>query len=174
MKFLRIVCFIFATLFLTKVNIYAELPYYLDFKFILNESEAGKKAQNTLKKNLENGIKSLNKREKDLQADEKKIIEQKKIISPEEYKKKVTELRKKVSSLQKDRSNLLEKIGKQRKKAKNELLRTLNPIIKDYMVEKKIRYVMDKKSLILADENLDITQDIIKILNSKLKTIKLN
>ena len=41
------------------------------------------------------------------------------------------------------------------------------------MVEKKIRYVMDKKSLILADENLDIT-DIIKILNSKLKTIKLN
>ena len=33
---------------------------------------------------------------------------------------------------------------------------------------------MDKKSLILADENLDITQDIIKILNSKLKTIKLN
>ena len=41
------------------------------------------------------------------------------------------------------------------------------------MVEKKIRYVMDKKSLILADENLDITDDIIKILNSKLKTIKL-
>ena len=33
---------------------------------------------------------------------------------------------------------------------------------------------MDKKSLILADENLDITDDIIKILNSKLKTIKLN
>ena len=64
MKFLRIVCFIFATLFLTKVNIYAELPYYLDFKFILNESEAVKKAQNTLKKNLENGIKYLNKREK--------------------------------------------------------------------------------------------------------------
>ena len=77
-------------------------------------------------------------------------------------------------AFQKDRSNLLEKIGQQRKKAKNELLKTLNPIIKDYMVEKKIRYVMDKKSLILADENLDITQDIIKILNSKLKTIKLN
>ena len=33
---------------------------------------------------------------------------------------------------------------------------------------------MDKKSLILADENLDITKDIIQILNSKLKEIKLN
>ena len=80
MKFLRNIFFILSTLFLTQVNIYAELPYYLDFKFILNESEAGKKAQSTLKKNLDNGIKSLNKREKDLQAEEKKIIEQKKYV----------------------------------------------------------------------------------------------
>ena len=33
---------------------------------------------------------------------------------------------------------------------------------------------MNKKALVLADENLDITQEIIKILNSKLKEIKLN
>ena len=49
MKFLRNIFFILS-IFLTQVNIYAELPYYLDFKFILNESEAGKKAQSTLKK----------------------------------------------------------------------------------------------------------------------------
>ena len=42
------------------------------------------------------------------------------------------------------------------------------------MKEKKIRMVLDKKSLLLADENLDITKDIIKILNNKLKSIKLN
>ena len=42
------------------------------------------------------------------------------------------------------------------------------------MKEKNIKMVIDKKSLLLADENLDITQDIIKILNTKLKTIKLN
>ena len=42
------------------------------------------------------------------------------------------------------------------------------------MKEKKIRMVVDKKSILLADENLDITQDIVKMLNSKLKSIKLN
>ena len=41
------------------------------------------------------------------------------------------------------------------------LLKNLNPIIKEYMKEKKIRMVVDKKSLLLADENLDITKDII-------------
>ena len=28
---------------------FAEYPYYLDFKYVLNESEAGKKAQTQLK-----------------------------------------------------------------------------------------------------------------------------
>ena len=42
------------------------------------------------------------------------------------------------------------------------------------MKEKKIRMIVDKKSILLADEKLDVTKDIIKILNSKLKSIKLN
>ena len=42
------------------------------------------------------------------------------------------------------------------------------------MQEKKIRIVLDKKSLLLADENLDITNDIMSLLNKKLKSIKLN
>ena len=169
-KFLILITFF---LFLQK-NVYAELPYYLDFRLILNESNAGKNAQVKLKKELSDGMNSLTKREKTLQDEEKKIIEQKKIISADEYKKKVIELRTKVSSLQKDRSKLLEKIQKKRAKARNELLKNLNPLIKEYMQEKKIRYVMDKKSLILADENLDITDDIIKLLNIKLKSLKLN
>ena len=42
------------------------------------------------------------------------------------------------------------------------------------MQEKKIRLVIDKKNIILADEKLDITKEIIKLLNNKLQSIKLN
>ena len=42
------------------------------------------------------------------------------------------------------------------------------------MKEKKIRMVVDKKSLLLADENLNITKEIMTRLNQKLKSIKLN
>ena len=42
------------------------------------------------------------------------------------------------------------------------------------MKEKKIRIVLDKKSILLADENLNITKDIMGLLNQKLKSIKLN
>ena len=169
-KILIIFCF---TSLLTQTTL-ADVPFYLDFKYILNSSIAGKKAQDSLKKKLQNGISSLEKKEKLIQEEEKKLIQQKKVISADEYKKKITDLRKKVSDLQKERNALLNNISKQRAKAKNELLKNLNPIIHDYMKEKKIRMVINKKDLISADENLDITKDIMEILNKKLKSIKLN
>ena len=148
--------------------------YFLDFKLILNQSEAGKKAQKTLKNQLENGVKSLRDREKKLQSEEQKTIQQKKIISAEEYKKKINDLRNKVSSLQNDRNSLLESVSKKRIKARNELLKDLNPIVKNYMQEKNIKIVLDKKSIVLGDENLDITKEIMVLLNKKLKSINLN
>ena len=167
--------FCFILIFLSfSFNLSADVPYFLDFKYILNNSSAGKKAQVSLKKTLDNGIKNLKKTETSLLEEEKKIIQQKKVIKAEEYKAKVEKLRKKVSNLQIERNKLLESTAKKRTKARNELLKNLNPIIKEYMKEKQIRMVVDKKSLLLADQNLDITNDIMERLNKKLKTIKLD
>ena len=133
-----------------------------------------KKAQDHLKNKFNKGIENIDKKKKSLQEEERKIIDQKKLIKPEEYKEKVNKLRTKVQSLQKERNQLLETVSKQRNKAKSELLKALNPIISNYMKEKKIRMVIDKKNLLLADDGLDITKDIINLLNKNLKTIKLN
>ena len=42
------------------------------------------------------------------------------------------------------------------------------------MAEKNIKIVLDKKSILLGDEDLDITKDIMALLNQKLKSINLN
>mgnify|MGYP001326390903 FL=1 len=167
---------IFSILFIIFCNtsVLANLPHYLDFKFILNESDAGKKAQTFLKKKLDNGFKSIKDKENKILEEEKKIIQQKKIISSDEYKKKVSELRKKVSSLQKERQALLQNVAKQRAKAREILLKNLNPILKNYMQENNVRVVIDKKSILLADETLDLTKTIMGELNKKLKNIKLD
>ena len=76
--------FTFLLIFFVTTNLYADLPHYIDFKFILNESDAGKKAQSFLKKKLEGGVKSLKDKESKIQDEEKKLIQQKKVISAEE------------------------------------------------------------------------------------------
>ena len=54
------------------------MPHYLDFKYILNNSVAGKKAQDSLQKRLKDGINSLNKKENPYKK-KKKMIQQKDI-----------------------------------------------------------------------------------------------
>ena len=172
MKFIKLLSI--SLIFISIHNItLSDIPHYLDFKYILNSSDAGKKAQNYLKNSLDKGLKNISEKEKKIVEEEKKIISQKKVISQEEYKKKVEELRKKVLNLQKERNTLLEKVAKNRAKAKETLLENLNPIVKDYMKEKKIRMVIDKKNLLLADDRLDITKDIMGLLNNKIKSISL-
>ena len=153
---------------------FSQAPSYVDFKYILNQSKAGKDAQLYLKNKLDNGVKDLKAQEKKIQDEEKKIIQQKKLITPEEYKSKVTDLRKKVETLRNQKDKLFDSVNSQRTKARTELLKNLNPIIKDYMKANKIRVVLDKKAILLADENLDITKQITDLLNKKLKSIKLN
>ena len=172
-KSLKILTFLISVIFFS-TNLQADIPYFVDFKYILNQSAAGKKTQSYLKKKLNDGIKKLKDQEKAIQEEEKNIIDQKKVISSDEYKKKVTVLRKKVANLQQNRKILFDSVADQRAKAKKEILQNLNPIIKDYMKENKIRMIVDKKSIFLADENLDLTKELSKLLDKKLKSIKLN
>ena len=173
MKHINRLLILFLVVYFYQQPLKAE-TYFLDFKSILNNSDAGKKANKYLKDQLDQGIKKLKDREKQLQKEEKDIIQQKKVLSPEEYKKKITSLRTKASSLRKDRNLILESISKKRRNARNQLLNSLNPIVKNYMAEKNIKIVLDKKSILLGDEDLDITKDIIALLNQKLKSINLN
>ena len=174
MKNLLKIIFLISIIFLPfESKLLASDIYFVDYSKVMNESTAGKKAQDFLKKKLESGLKNISTKEKKILDEEKEIINQKKLITQDQYKKRVTELRKKVLSLQNERKSLLDSVGKQRLKAKNTLLENLNPIMKDYMNEKKIRMVVDKKSLLLADEKLDITKDIMSLLNKKLKSISL-
>ena len=69
---------IFLVFFLNTQILLADSSHFIDFKYILNESDAGKKAQDALKSQLQNGLKNLKEREKKIQEDEKKIIQQKK------------------------------------------------------------------------------------------------
>ena len=53
MNYLKNFLFTFFILFALSKPVYAELLVYLDFKYILNNSTAGKKAQDSLKKRLD-------------------------------------------------------------------------------------------------------------------------
>ena len=111
--------FIFSFIFsLQASNLYADNSHFIDFSKVLNESIAGKKAQDFLKKKFKNESEKYTKIQENLKKEEREIISKKKLIKKEEYQKKVEGLRKKVSDLQKNRQKSLNEIAKMRNKAK--------------------------------------------------------
>ena len=153
---------------------FADTSYFIDFNKVLNNSKAGGEAQKKLKKKFEDETSKFKKVEADIRKEETKIISQKKSITNEEYKEKVGELRQKVADLQKNKKASFVKITKARNDARITLLKSVNPIIKKYMQENKIRLVIDKKSVLVGDNDLEITDQIIGILNKEVSSIKIN
>ena len=72
MKSIKIIITSLVILLFFQTKLFAEIRY-VDFKYVLNESKAGKEAQIYLKKKLDNGIKDLKAKEKSIQEEEKKI-----------------------------------------------------------------------------------------------------
>ena len=153
---------------------FADNSYFIDFRKVLNNSKAGAQAQKELKDKMQRETIKFSKQEEKIKNEEKKIISEKKIITNEVFKEKVNTLRQKVAKLQEDKKKSFTSIAKSRDDAKKTLLKKVNPIIKKYMEENNIRIILDKKSVVMGDSTLEITDQIITILNKEISSLKIN
>ena len=146
---------------------------YLDMKFVLNNSKAGKGAQDFLKESFKENQKIFLDKENFLKKEESDLLAQKTILTKEEYQKKSDDLRKKVIDYQSQRRASLEKITTQRVEARQKLLEKLDPILKTYIKENDISLIIDRKNVLMGNANLDITSIIVEKLNKELPSLSI-
>ena len=145
----------------------------LDMKFVLNESKPGKGAQDFLKKSLSANHKKFLSIEKNLKKEESDLLAKKTVLSREEYQKKTDILRKKVIDYQSTRRAALDKITTQRANSRETLLKTIDPILSNYIKENNISLVVDKKYMLGGRPEMDITKIIVEKLNKELPSLNL-
>ena len=162
----------FLVLICTHANAEKKIAY-IDMKYILNNSKAGKGAQDFLKESFTKNQKIFTDEENKLKDEERDLLTKKNIITKEEYQKKTDDLRKKVIDYQSKRRSSLDKITKQRAEARAELLTKLDPILKKYVNDNNISIVIDKKNVIMGSADFDLTNIIIEKLNKELPTLNL-
>ena len=171
MKYL-VKIFVVTFLLLIYTHASAELKVaYLDMKFVLNNSKAGKGAQDFLKESFKKNQKNFLDEENTLKKEESDLLAQKTILTKEEYQKKTDNLRKKVIDYQSQRRTSLEKITTQRAEARQKLLEKLDPILKTYIKENDISLIIDKKNVLIGNINLDITNKIVEKLNKEFPSL---
>ena len=166
----------FVVTFLLLICTYASAEQkvaFLDMKFVLNNSKAGKGAQDFLQKTFKENQKKFADQEKNLKKDETDLLAKKTILSKEEYQKKTDDLRKKVIDYQSQRRSSLEKITVLRAEARQKLLKKIDPILNNYIKKNDIFMVIDKKNILGGNVKFDITKIIIEKLNKELPSLSL-
>ena len=145
----------------------------LDLKYVLNNSKAGKGAQDYLKKTYNDNLKKYMDMEKALKKEEQDLLAKKTVITKEEYTKKSDTLRKKVIDFQSQRRASLDKIATQRSESRAILIKNVDPILQTYMKENDISIVIDKKTILGGKPETDITKVIVEKLDKVLPSLNL-
>jgi outer membrane protein len=152
---------------------FAEETYFIDMQKLLNQSKAGKEAQDFLKNKIITGDKKIKKEGELLKKEEIDLIAKKKTLPADEYKKKLNQLREKNIKFQRENANFTRAIATQRADARNRMLKALDPILTKYMSENNVQIIIYRKYIVMAQSKLDLTDKILEIFNKELKSLNL-
>ena len=162
--------FYFLIFFIFPLNTFAKVAY-IDLKLILKESDVGKFVNDHINKIKNENYSKFKEKENKLIDKEKILISQKNILNEVEYNKRIAVLTEEVKKYRADKKDSIDRINKIKIDYTKEILKSLNPIIAKYVDLNSISLVIPKKNIIVGKKNLDITDQIIKLLNDNIKKI---
>ena len=167
----RIIIFIIISFLFNSAGLANNQIAYIDMDRILNTSKVGKKAVTNLEENHKKKIKNFKKIEEDLKKKERDIVSQKNILSNEEYSKKINDLRIEVRNYRNDRQKSLDLLTKKRIEISQKFLKKINPLIAEYAKDKSISLIIQKKNIVMGKTELDITSEIMDLIDKNIKQI---
>ena len=148
----------------------------IDLNYILSEANAAKDAAEQIEviaKDIEEEI----KKEDQLLIDEQnELIESQQIMAPAAFDEKRKEYEKKVQNYNVARQEKLMSIDRVVSDSRNIVLDALKPILENISNDQGITILLEKNSVLLNAENMDITNEALNILNKDLPNfeVKLN
>ena len=147
---------------------------FVDMDRLVSVSKPGSSIFNQLKDITKKNLNFLKKEEKKFKEKEKKLLAQKNIISETDFKNKINELKSEINDYNQNRNKMIKKFNKLKVESTNNLLNLVNPILAKYSKQNEISIILKKKDLIIGKTELDITDEVIKIINNEIKEFKIN
>ena len=146
---------------------------FIDMDKVISTSKSGSSILKQLTNLNKKNSKFLKDEEKKFKEKETKLISQKNIISETDFKNKVNELKSEIKSYNQNRNKMLADFNKLKIDNTNNLLKLINPILVKFSNDKEIAIILKKKDLVVAKIQLDITDEVIEIVNSEVKEFKI-
>ena len=146
---------------------------YLDVQFILDNSDIGNYYKKKLKIDNDQIKSKLDSEGAIIKKKEEEINNKKNLLKKSEIEKEIKNLNKLFIEYQSKRNKFNNKINNEKKNYSDKILKILNPLLTNYVDNNNITLVIEKKNVLVGIKTLDITKNILKILNDEVKKNKL-
>jgi len=165
---MKLIKYIFFIIIFAISNTFAnnsEKIVFLDIDYILNNSTLGKSIYTELNKINKQNLDNLNKIEKSLNNKKESIDKTRNISTKEKLEKDVNLFNQEVSKYISEKKKILENFKSIKKKKLDNFLTKINPIVEEYMKNNSIDIILEKNQIFMGNINIDITNDIILLVN---------
>lgn len=169
MKFKEYLYTLVILLFSTTIVFSSEKIVFLDIDYILNNSNLGKSISIELNKINKKNIKELNELEKILKDKKEKINKTKNISTKEKLKEDIKLFNQEVEKYRSKKNIVLKEFKSKEKIELDNFLLKIKPIIQNYMKNNSINIVFEKNQIFMGNNNIDITNNIIELINKEFK-----
>jgi Skp family chaperone for outer membrane proteins len=144
----------------------------IDLNLILTDSKAAKSATKQFEEIQKETEAEVIKSDKNMLEERNKLIEQQSVIAPEAFELKAKDYEQKLQAYQVEKQKKLGKLEGALQKARNEILEYVKPILETLSQEMGVTVILEKNSVLLSANNMDLTEDVIKLLNKELPKLK--
>lgn len=165
--------------FFTFSNIFAETYpntsiAIVDLSLVLSDSKAAKDARKQFDKIQKDTESEIVESDKKMLEERNKLLEQQSVIAPEAFEVKAKDYEKKLQNYQSEKQKKLRQLQLVDQSTTNKILENVKPILENLSKELGITVILEKNSVLLSATNMDITDDVIKLLNKELPKIKVS
>ena len=156
---------IILSFFLLNNSFAEEKIAFIDLNYIYTNSKTGKK----IIKEIDNKQLKINKDFKDYQnklnKEKDDLLSKKNVLEENEFKKRISELENNLIKYQQEISKKNKNLLDFRNKSKNDFATSLRSTLEKYAKENKISLILRKEQLLLGENSMDITKEILELFN---------
>ena len=141
----------------------------IDLDYVFKNSNVGKKINETSISKKEALIKNKNKIEAKLEKQKNDIMSKKNVLDKKEFEAKVISHQKEIKDYQIKMNNDLKKVNDEFIKKNIEFKKKVDQLLIEYSKENNIDLIVSKNSVVLSNTKIDMTKQILEIVNNKIK-----
>lgn len=147
------------------INSYAKDLVVVDIDFIIKNSKNGIEIIDDLNEKNKKLLDEFQKQEKIFKDKETNLLAKKNILSQDEFNNSVNQFRNEINEFNINKQEKLNEFNKEKTNKYAELVSYINDFLVNYSKENNIKVIIDKKNILISRNDIDITKDILNIIN---------